>query len=206
MRPKIRYLGWDLDETIGAFRPGNRVRAADGMLPLLESLQRRSCRHVITTAADEGYARSGLRAAGLDGAFDAVFGGSSVWKGGPGKAYRGVVRELGLPEHEAEDRMVLIGNSEIDIPTDIDLVTIVHPYAMASGTAVLEAVLGRLLSASSVWWGYESMLHGCADRWHNEYFDGGSLAVMGSRVFIGRIKENPLVSQAERLICIGGRA
>lgn len=202
---KPRYLGWDLDETVGLFRPGSRIRAVEGMRPLLESLQRRNCRHVITTAADERYTREGLREAGLEGSFDAVFDSSFVLRGGAGKAYGAVVRELQLPRNEAEDRMVLVGNSEMDIPTDMDLVTIIHPYAMTSGIAVLEAVLGRLLSGSSVWWGYESMLAGCADRYQNEYFDGGSLAVLGSRVFIGRVKENPLVSQAERLICIGGQ-
>jgi hypothetical protein len=199
------YLGWDLDETIGSFRPGSAMKAVAGVRPLIEGLRSRGCRHVLTTGADEGYGRAGLERAGVADLFERVFGAAHL-PCSPSKCYRGVVTALGMGLSEAQDRMIIVGNSEIDIPSDIDLVTVLHPSALESGARVLGLMLSELVSGSPVWWEFERLLSREGGGYRNEFFDGASWKVGGTTVYAGRIKENPLVPKVERLLCIGGPA
>ncbi len=199
-----RYLCWDMDETLGEFR-GPGKKAAKGMRPLIEDLGGRGCLNVITTGAEADYARQGIEAAGLGGIFARIFDRSLVWKGGPGKVYGPAAECMRIDRAEAQDRMIAIGNSEIDIPTDLDIVTIIAPFG-AEGGGALRSILGALISPYPVWWSYEAMLSRFPRRHVNGFFEGGEARIAGEKVFAGRIKDNPYVQQAERIVCLAGPA
>jgi hypothetical protein len=205
---KTRYICWDADDTLGRFDYGKRNGIMKGLVPLLESLRDRRCRHILTTAASETYARIVMEKTGLRKHFDAVFSFSTVWPErdmGKPKIYSPVAEHLGLSESEARDCMIAVGNTPLDLPRDLDIVTLYHPQAIKCNAEVLGMIFSELFERRSWGSGYLRMLKRFnGQKRETAYFEGGDFCI-GNKVTltVGRILENPWVIPVERVIMVG---
>lgn len=196
-----RYICWDLDETIGCLRPKEanlhipglpKERGLTrGIKGLLEGLRGQGYVNVITTAAPPGYAEDVLGKYGLGGHFSHIFDSSILLNGGLRKRYLPVALELGIRPYEAQDRMLVIGNTDRDGPEDLDLVFILHPMAIRYHASVVGTVISALGRHGSWWWGYEALLQTNTEKVDNGMFVGGLQTVDDVRIGVGRLLDLP---------------
>ncbi|MBU0532594.1 HAD family hydrolase [Candidatus Micrarchaeota archaeon] len=199
-----RFICWDLDETLGRFRPEDEVRGTlRGLTPLLEGLGQNGCRHVITTASAAEYADYVLRKSGIRDQFEAIFDCAILCQGESNKRYVPVAKHLGIADEEMIDRMIVVGNHELDIPDDIDLVTVLYRYAVYHDARVLDILFSVLLSSDSWDEGYRRLLQACTDIHRHEYFDGGIISLDGGiKLYVGNLMPNPEMRENERFILV----
>ncbi|MEW6036478.1 MAG: HAD family hydrolase [Candidatus Micrarchaeota archaeon] len=204
---KPRYICWDLDETLGYFRPGKKSEPLKGLKPLLERLQGEGMRHVVTTASPRIYAEAALRRTGLRGYIDAIFPDEVVVPKNVHKRYLPVAKSLGIDRYYAPDRMLVIGNDVMggrDAPEDLPLVTILFPDAIKYHASVLGTLIVALSEHKSFWWSFETLLSKARDRRSNGIFQGGELEIDGVEFMIGHLAPNDLTFHAENLILVSG--
>jgi hypothetical protein len=201
---RTRYICWDMDETLGFFRPGKRSEFMKGLPALLEELQNKGIRHVVTTASPSLYATLALKRTGTERLFDVVFGCETVCPDNRYKRYGPVADRLGISRHDAVERMLVIGNADRDSSADLDLVTIIYPDAIKHDATVVAAVLGKLLEHGSWWYGFEAMLNIAKPYRNNGIFEGGDMSIGDVLLSIGRVGENEFMHTAERLIMVVG--
>lgn len=202
--PKPRYICWDLDETLGHFRPGRKSEFMKGLPALLEELHGRGIRHVITTASPSLYATLALRRTGTGHLFDAVFGCETVCPDNRYKRYGPVAEKLGICRHDAVERMLVVGNADRDSSADLDLVTILYPDAIKNDASVIGDVLGKLAEQRSWWYGFEVMLSGAVNLRNTGIFEGGDLAIGDIALSLGRIVENDFMHANEMILIVTG--
>ncbi len=199
---RTRYICWDLDETLGFFRPGKKSEFMKGLPSLLEELQKRGVRNLITTASPSLYATLALKRTGTGHLFDAVFGCETVCPDNRYKRYGPVADSLGIRRHDAIDRMLVVGNADRDSSADLDLVTVIYPDAIKNDASVVAAVLGRLMEHDSWWYGFEMMLNGVSAPRNNGIFEGGELHIEDVLVSVGRVGENDFMHKNEMLVLV----
>src|SRR5512135_1271442 len=150
-----RVICWDLDETLGRFRPpeGNgphRNRGLTrGIRTILEEHLDSGCRHVVTTAAEASYAATTLDEFGITRYFDGIFDRSIICDGRFNKSYLSVASRFGVPPEEAPDRIIVVGNLAKDAPADSDIVFLYHPNAIDYEAGVLNDTLRYMESFGS---------------------------------------------------------
>ena len=216
---KSRFIFWDLDETLGYFRPGRKTETLKGIGPMLEKLQKEGCMHIVTTFAPTSYAESGLRKAGVRGMFDAVFGDDILDPALYNKQYARITERLGIAREDAAHDVMVVGNTERDIPGDLNLVTILHPGALMYSAEVLGSVISRLSPMDSFFdrmlnalsrkircsWvkGFDGLLPRGGTTEADLFFEGRPLVLEnGVRVMLGRIKENHRTPDVDRIVII----
>jgi hypothetical protein len=147
---KPRYICWDLDETLGCFRPPedtagpSRRGLTRGISTLLEERMEAGCRHVVTTAAEAAYAEASLEEFGIRGFFERVFDRHTVCDTRFNKHYLPVAEALGISGTDAPDRMIVVGNLAKDAPADSDIVFLYHPNAVRYDAGVISRTLSYL--------------------------------------------------------------
>jgi hypothetical protein len=199
---RTRYICWDLDETLGFFRPGKKSEFMKGLPSLLEELQSKGIRHLVTTASPSLYATLALKRTGTSRLFDGIFGCETVCPDNRYKRYGPVADKLGISRHDAVERMLVVGNADRDSSADLDLVTIIYPDAIKNDASVVAAVLGKLIEHRSWWYGFEAMLNGAMPHRNTGIFEGGDSYIGDVRVSIGRVGENEFMHKNEMLILI----
>ncbi len=150
-----RFICWDMDETLGNFRPpddklaSGRRGAVRGISTLLEAHRKTGSSHVLTTAAEASYAEQSLSEFGLRGYFDAVFDRSVICDPHFNKNYSAVVSRLGVDPSEAAERVLVVGNLGKDAPSDTDLVFLYHPSAVLYGAEAVGDILAGMMEFGS---------------------------------------------------------
>ncbi|MFH1807680.1 MAG: HAD family hydrolase [Pseudomonadota bacterium] len=116
--PKL--IAWDFNGTVGDgrdhFRPDMREVA--------DNLHRMGAVSVITTTIDPLPVEKLMTEAEIR--FDAFFGRKEVRDYPANKHYTGVAKHFGLDARTAPDRMVVVGDSATDIPSDLPGVLFIH--------------------------------------------------------------------------------
>lgn len=127
-----RVICWDLDRTLGVFRPLGRDRPGPrppgpevGLRPhvreTIEALDRAGAIHVLTTASTPEHAERALQRAGVRHRFRRIYTGTDLIPtyGVPTKDYALVARDFGLFGREGSARMIVIGDTlTIDLPAN----------------------------------------------------------------------------------------
>lgn len=206
-RSKTRYICWDADDTLGRFDYTKKNGIMRGLVPLLESLRDRGCRHILTTAASGPYAKIVMEKTDLRRHFDAVFDFSTIWPErdmARPKKYGPVAEHLGISESEARDSMIAVGNSPLDLPRDLDIVTVYHPQAIKCNAEVLDMLFSELLARGSWSSSYRHMLKTInGQKRATQYFEGGDFSIDGKMTLIlGKVLENPWIVPVERIIMV----
>ncbi|MFH0884316.1 MAG: HAD family hydrolase [Candidatus Micrarchaeota archaeon] len=201
---RTRYICWDMDETLGFFRPGKKSEFVKGLPALLEELQGKGVRHVITTASPPLYANLALERTSAGRLFDAIFASDIVCPDNRYKRYAPVAERLGISSHDSVDSMLVIGNADRDSSADLHLVTVIHPDAINYDASVMAAVLGKLMEHRSWWYGFEAMLNLAKPYRDNGIFEGGEISIGDIRLAVGCVGENDFVHSNERLILVVG--
>jgi hypothetical protein len=199
-----KYICWDMDETLGFFRPGKKSEFMKGLPALLEELQGKGVRHVITTASPLLYAKLALERTSAGHLFDAVFASEVVCSDNRYKRYGPVADRLGISRYDALNRLLVIGNADRDSSADLDLVTIIYPDAIKNDASVVAAVLGKLMQHESWWYGFEAMLSSAKPYRNNGIFEGGDWSIGDIQLSIGRVEENEFMHSNERLVMVVG--
>lgn len=202
--PKPRYICWDLDETLGHFRPGRKSEFMKGLPALLEELHGVGIRHVVTTASPSLYATLALKRTGTGHLFDAVFGCETVCPDNRYKRYGPVAEKLGISAYDAVDRMLIVGNADRDSSADLSLVTLLYPDAIKNDASVVAAVVGKLAEQRSWWYGFEVMLSGAASMRNTGIFEGGDVSIGDISLSLGRIMENDFMHENEMIVIVTG--
>lgn len=202
MKRSKRIVCWDLDETLGCFRPAEANRfmrhlpekrgVVPGMKPLLEDLSSDGCVNVVTTGAPAGYAEAALDKYGLSGYFESVFDYSIVCPGNGFKRYRPVAERFGISESEIPDRIIAIGNEDRDIPKDLPVVFVYHPMSMKFDASPLRMVLEALGREGSWRRGFRSLDTIGGERIDTECFDGSRLRISDVELAAGRLLAHPV--------------
>jgi hypothetical protein len=212
---KRRYICWDLDETIGCLRSpeANKVMRGlpkkrgltKGIRGLLERLRGQDISNVITTAAPKEYTNDVLGKYGLASHFEHVFGPDVLCSDGLDKNYLPVASALGIPAQEAGDRMLIIGNTDRDGPSDSDLVFILHPSAIEYHSSVMGTVIFAMLECESWWWGFETLLTGPNKPITTGCFEGGLHTIDDVEFIVGKLLSLPWTDKSiEHFILIAG--
>ncbi len=199
--PVQKYICWDLDENLGSFRPGERNGLIKGLLPMLDRLREKGCRHVITTAAMPHYAEIVVSSTGIKDRFEAVFANGIVHPKEGNKRYSRVAERLGINKEEAPERMLVVGNHQHDIPADLDLVTLHHPQAVHFEARVFDIILSELLSSQTWIQGYDILLSR-SKKLKNTHFDGGNISINNIELYLGTITKNALTPHVERIVMV----
>ncbi|MEZ4454605.1 MAG: hypothetical protein R3B09_34455 [Nannocystaceae bacterium] len=125
-----RVVCWDLDRTLGVFRPLGRDRAGPrapgpevGLRPhvreVIEALDEAGAIQVITTASTPDHAERALRRSGVRGRFRRIYTGDDLIPiyGQPTKDYALVANDFGLFGPEVGARMIVVGDTlTLDLP------------------------------------------------------------------------------------------
>ncbi len=150
-----RLVCWDMDETLGSFKSGNKPVLTKGIQRVLQKLKDSGCNHVITTISTKGLAEQHMRRAGLISYFDGIFGLKDVLAAGRGKSYAKVASTMGItnPHHE----MLIVGNNEMDVPVDVDSVFILHQKAIEYSAEVFFMLITELGKCDSWAAGFSAM-------------------------------------------------
>jgi hypothetical protein len=152
---KGRVICWDLDETLGHFRPPEdktqikRRGLTHGIATLLEELNDLGCIQVLTTASEISYADASLLEFGIRHFFKDIFDRSSICDEMYNKRYIAVINRLDIPTLLAPDQMLIIGNHGKDAPLDLNTVFIHHPYAIFSHAEVLGSIIRNMVRSES---------------------------------------------------------
>ncbi|MCB9753976.1 MAG: HAD family hydrolase [Myxococcales bacterium] len=128
-----RLVCWDLDKTLGVFRPLGAAPRPSGARPpgpeqglrphvleVIDALDRAGAIQVITTASTPDHAERSLRRAGARRYFRRVYTGDDLVPiyGVPTKDYTRVAHDFGLFGPEVSARMIVIGDTlTLDLPT-----------------------------------------------------------------------------------------
>jgi hypothetical protein len=198
-----KYVCWDLDETLGYFRPGKKSEFVRGMPALLEELQKRGIGNVITTASHPLHAALALDRTKTSHLFDAVFGSDVMCDNGY-KRYGHVADRLGISMDDAVDRMIIVGNLDNDSSTDLNLVTVIYPDAIKYDASVIGDLLGRMMQHQSWWCGYEMLLNAALPHFKSGFFEGGTMHMEDIALAIGRIGKNEQLHTNEMLVWVHG--
>ncbi len=172
---------WDMDETLGWFRPvadvlvnelsRSRLRRAietffgattpppiqvrEGIADVLRQLRERGFRQVVTTGGFREYAERSLSDAGLAGHFDGVFARDAIWDGW-GKRYQPVLDRFGA----TPDRTVIIGDDwkkdrGVDHPA---ILLVCQPEGWRKPASLLTPLLEGLAESGSFAAGFERLV------------------------------------------------
>jgi len=212
---KRRYICWDLDETIGCLRPKEanvfmrglpkKRGLTKGIKVLLDRLNSQNVSNVITTAAPAEYADDVLGRYGLASRFEHVFGPDVLCSDGLDKNYLPVASALGISAQEAGDRMLVIGNTDRDGPTDSDLVFILHPCAIEYHSSVMGTVISSMIEVESWLWGFEALLTRPNKPIKTGCFEGGLHNIDDVEFTAGKLLSLPWTDKSiEHFILIAG--
>jgi hypothetical protein len=179
-----KIMCWDMDETLGHFRPlayeilGEEVpnfldptTLRHGIKQTLETLAQKGFVHYVTTSAPENIARNALTRTGISGSFEDVLGrdlvmgelwvrqdGYSSTIGG--KNYSEVAQKQGLTPEQASSQMITIGDRQTDRPLDLEGVVFLEQGACYHyDSAIVEQVVDELLrrGAGDIRKGFDSI-------------------------------------------------
>ena len=156
-----RVIAWDLDETLGNFRPiGYEMMGKEmpsfieptsiryGISDLLSELSEAGYRHYVTTSGTGEYAWGALTQTGLIKNFTEVFGREAVSNPYGGKLYRPVIESENMTDDEARSNMIVVGDAPGDIPADVEGLVFVRQDAGHKYDAlVVREILVTLLEA-----------------------------------------------------------
>jgi hypothetical protein len=126
-----RLICWDLDRTLGVFRPlgrdrpgpprpGPEIGVRARVREVIRALDGAGALQVITTASTPTHAEAALERAGIRGLFRRVYTGDDLIStyGPPCKDYRQVAHDFGLFGPEVGARMIVVGDTlTLDLPT-----------------------------------------------------------------------------------------
>ena len=156
-----RVICWDLDETLGNFRPiGYEMMEKElpsfieptsiryGISDLLTELSEAGYRHYITTSGSYDYAQEVLFRTDLAKNFTGVFGRETISNPYGGKMYQPVIDSENMTRDEARSNMIVVGDAPGDMPTDIEGLVFIHQDAGHKYDAlVIREILVALLEA-----------------------------------------------------------
>lgn len=182
LREGEKVICWDMDETLGIFKPivaelageevpRTRFNSDLGLTPgireLLSTWKNQGYHQVITTGAGQLYTEEVLRRSQLGRFMERVYTGTD-WvtikhDNGEvyGKPYRRVGNEYGLSPDEMAHKMLVVGDDMLDLPVNVpDLVLMLHhnyPYCHAQAVKLTtETILEH--GAGSFIAGFEALV------------------------------------------------
>ncbi len=196
-----RYICWDLDETLGAFRDYSNLSRRNGMKPLLEDLRGLGIGHVVTTAACREHAEYVLAACGIRHLFERIFPYTEICDRDYNKFYLPVASSLKIPASEEADRMLVMGDMWRDAPSDSGLTFFFQTYDHSFSSAIYREVITALMNESDSWADAHSRLQ--ARNTHSMEFPlfvGGAQYVSGIGIGVGRIVLHRQTPQASNSV------
>ncbi len=117
-----KIICWDLDETLGIFRYGERTLRYNTK-ETLEFLSKKNYKHYIASAAVKSYIDDVLRSTEIEKFFSGIFDRDFIKPNlnpKDGKLYSAIAIAENLSQKEIEDRMIVVGNSNHDQPVDVN--------------------------------------------------------------------------------------
>ncbi|MFH2138638.1 MAG: HAD family hydrolase [Candidatus Omnitrophota bacterium] len=134
-----KTLVWDFDDTVYGSQTGWRPGVSESFL----RLKKRGGRHVFATLMSEDHVQGIFDMTGLRLPYNSIFGGDKLgvhdhWGV---KYYEFLLRRVRLASEQAKANMVIIGNSETDMPRDMDDVVFIHVQDMSLAAENIEEVL-----------------------------------------------------------------
>lgn len=141
----MKLVCWDYNGTIEGYDYNAHSRIIrPNFAEVLKALRADGYSSVVTTSINKRSVEDGLKAIGLDTLIDGVFGGRRS-KRRDAKDYKDVLKAMQVPEDQAPQDVVVIGDKPHDHPGDLEKVVFIYnPEGHRTDARVVQKLLAEL--------------------------------------------------------------